>query len=91
MVRPPVAARVEQRCYVARVGIQRCEIRALTFVAKSTGQGEILDVVGSAMLPGDDMIDLVCDQCNGFGQEAVLTARAGPLAHQVSLSGRDRH
>jgi hypothetical protein len=37
----------------------RCEIRALVEITTVAGQGKVINVVAPAMLPGNDMLDVV--------------------------------
>ena len=41
-------------------GIHAREIRALAEIAAVAGQGEVVKVVVPAMLPGNDVLDVVC-------------------------------
>lgn len=59
MFSPAVAPRVKERHEVAAGEIHTCKIRAFAEIAAMTGQREVVLVVASPMLPGNDVFDVV--------------------------------
>lgn len=55
---PLFAARMEQGRHLAGVGIDAGQVRALLEIALWTGEREVLRVIGAAMLPRDDVLDV---------------------------------
>ena len=62
MLFPIVMTRVEQAHHLAAVAIDARHVRPLVVVTGKTGQSEIVRVVGTAVLSGDDVIDLKREQ-----------------------------
>jgi len=75
MIVPQVPTRVEQRDDAAGVGVDGRDVWSLLQVATHTAEAEVLELVGAAVLPTDDVIDLVGQQGRSLRQPAVL-ARA---------------
>lgn len=90
-MRPDVLSRVKERRQLSRGGIERAKVRSLVSVAEEAGERKVAFVGFAAMLAGDDVVWLVLLEGKGFREEAVLTARTGPLPDPAAQSGRDAH
>lgn len=73
MVLPLIFSGIEQRNQLARCG-QRRYVRTLVSIADHACVGEIVLHLGSAMLPADDVIDLVRKDGVIFVEQAIFTS-----------------
>lgn len=75
--RPIVASRMKQTHDFAAVNAR--EVRALETIAVNAGESEIIEGGLSAMLPGDNVVDLEWSGLEVRGQVAIFTASLGSL------------
>lgn len=73
MVLPLIFPGIEQRNQVARRG-QRRYVRTFVSIADHACIGEIVRHLGPAMLPADDVIDLVRKNAVIFVKQAIFTS-----------------
>ena len=59
MIRPVFSSRVEQGCDQARSRIDAAEIWPLVQVAPMTSKGEIVRIIGTTVLPGHDVFNVM--------------------------------
>jgi hypothetical protein len=59
MLRPVLRSRVKKPLDFARVGVDAGQVRPLEQIAARTGHAQVRGVVGSAMLPSDDVLNVV--------------------------------
>ena len=59
MIVPAVAPRVEEGNKLTARGIHSCEVGPLAEVAAVAGQCKIADIIASAVLFGDDVLNVV--------------------------------
>ena len=64
------------------IGIEAGDVGSLGAVAEETGQGEVILGGRTAVLLGDDVVDLEGNNGVGMGELAVFAALACPLAYQ---------
>ena len=83
VILPFIIPRMEKACDLARVGVDAGKIGALVVVALRTGESQIFQLIGAAMLAGDDVIDVKSQGRVSLRQAAVFTAFASPLAHEL--------
>ena len=74
MVGPGVSAGVKERDEGRGLDVASREIRALTSVASVAGQGEVLQVVGTAVLLRDDMLNVMGKSGLLLAEETVFAA-----------------
>lgn len=90
MVVPRLAAGMEKRLDGSRLGVDAREVRALVEVALLASEGEVRLVVRPAVLPWDDVLELVGDERLVFlAGAAVFAAILGPLPDELADGGRD--
>ncbi len=80
---PPVTSGVKEEDNLTTSWIHACEIRALLEIAAVAGQRKIVDGVTPAVLPGDDMLDVVCELAMLLAKQAVLATVARSPLNQV--------
>lgn len=83
VIRPPIAPRMEQRRQNAGVGIDPAEVGALLEIALRTGEREVGDVIGAAVLPGDDVFQVETESGRALREAAIFAAVLRPLAYLV--------
>jgi hypothetical protein len=87
MVVPVVTSGMEQLDYLFGVGVNTSDVGSLAKITAMAGKCEIVDFIGTAMLFGYDVLDMV-DQ---FGmllcQQAVLTTILRPLSNEIARGG----
>lgn len=64
MHRPALGTRIEQTHQLSCARVKRRNIGTLELVAPVTGQGEIRQLITTAMLPGNNVFDLVFQEWN---------------------------
>jgi broad specificity polyphosphatase/5'/3'-nucleotidase SurE len=72
VLRPLVTSGVKEGHNLAADWIHAGEIRALLEIAAMAGKRKIVHVVTPAVLPGNDMLDVVCELAMLLAQQAVL-------------------
>ena len=77
---------MEQRSNLACVWINAGEVGALLKIALRTSQCEICLVIGAAVPPGDDVLDVETQGGGVLRQAAIFAAVAGPLSHEFADS-----
>jgi hypothetical protein len=87
---PTLAPRVEEGHKLATDRIHARQVRALAKIAAMAGQRKIVNVVAPAMLPGDDVLDVVRQLAVILAQQAILAAVARSLPDKVSRGGIHR-
>jgi len=87
MVRPGVEARVEQASKFAVHRIEPRKVRAFVEIASHTCQREVRLLGLTAMLLGNDVVDLEWDFRESFGESAVFASATGPASHTLLESG----
>ena len=81
MLVPSLTAGVEKRLDRRRLQVDTGEVWPLVQVALRTSQGKVFFVVRPAVLLGDDMLDLICDEgLIGLASVAIFAAVARSLA-----------
>src|SRR5262245_32224826 len=75
--------RVKEPGELAAPGIEAGEVGALVVVAREAGQGQVAGNGLTAVLLGDNVVDLERQRGELLGEPAVLAAVACPPAHQV--------
>ena len=75
--------RMEKASDLARVGVNSGKIGALVAIAFRTGESQIFQIIGAAMLTGDDVVDVKSQGGMSLRHPAVFTAFASPLAHEL--------
>ncbi len=83
MLSPPVTSRAKEGDNLTTEWIYACEVRALLEIAAVAGQRKIVNVVTPAVLPGDDMLDVVCELAMFLAQLAVFATVAGSPPNEV--------
>src|SRR5262249_55217536 len=74
---PIVLTRVKERCELAGVRVDARKIWTFECVAPCAGQGEVIGLVASAMLLGDDVFDVVSELDLFLAEETILATVAG--------------
>jgi hypothetical protein len=87
VIRPFMAAGVEQRRELAGQRVEAGDIRAFVDVAVIAGKGKVARDRAAAMLAGDDVIELEGDTAPGLRKAAIFAAAVGPLAYQPLQGG----
>src|ERR1035437_1381177 len=88
VIAPAIPARMKQPHNLARVGVNPGEVGALVQVAVETGQSQVLLLVSTPMLPGDDVLDMKpADRLVLLAQTAILATVAGPIPHPLAQRG----
>lgn len=83
-----LGARVVRGNQVAGLGIDAREVRSLMQAAVIAGEGEVRGVVATAVLPGNDVLDVESDERRGrLRHAAVFASVTGPPTDQ-SADGR---
>jgi hypothetical protein len=84
---PTLTPGIEERNNTTRFSINSGQVRALMKIAMIAGQSEIVGIVLSTMLTGNDVLDVKGEHReSGRRQVAILTTIAGALADQRSQS-----
>ncbi len=82
---PEVATGVEQVDDQPGLRVHATEVGSLVRVAAVTGQAEVVGVVGTAVLPGDDVFHMEgVERDQGLGDAAVLAAVFSPACDQLA-------
>ena len=84
MVSPAFSAGAEKRNDHPAVRIDSRNVRPLVRVAMDAGQGEILWVVSSQVLPCDDVFDVVRSFGVQLRMEAIIATIARPPAYKLA-------
>jgi hypothetical protein len=79
MVVPVVLARMKQRNNLASFGIPASDVGAFALIAVQAGKCQIVSAGCSAVLPGDDMVDVKGTHVRECRQVAIFTPPIGPL------------
>jgi len=82
-----VAPRVEERYDLAGNRIDAGQVGSLTQVAAMAGKRQVVGVVAPAMLPRDDMLDVMGDSAVGLVEAAILTTAGRSLPNMVARGG----
>lgn len=77
MLAPIIVPRMKQPRELPCVGINSSQIRALVAVAPQASQRQILKSTGTAMLPGDDMVDRESPHMSSLGHSTVFACLSG--------------
>jgi hypothetical protein len=87
---PLVAPRVKKNLHATRQGIDSTKIRSLVEVTAMACQGEVVDIIGTAMLPGNHVLDVMLELAIVLVKPAILTSLASPLTDEPPGSGIHR-
>ena len=87
---PAVTSGVKEGNNLTTDWIHACEIRALLEIAAVAGQRKIVNVVPPAVLPGDDMLDVVCKLAMLLAQQAILATVIRSPPNEVLHAGVHR-
>lgn len=82
---PPIAPRVKQRDQLTGRRIDTRQIRSLSKVTAVAGQGQIVQVIRSAMLFGDDVFDVVGEFAVRLPEQTILASAARPGAGRAPV------
>lgn len=82
MIVPGIRPRAEEAGQLARDRIDACEIGPFAEIAVGTRKGEVLSLIGTAVLASNDVFAMEGDERKRFRIMAVLAASAGAIAHQ---------
>ena len=83
-VQPPfIMPRMEEARDLSRIRINPGKIGALVAIALRAGESQIFQIIGAAMLTGDDVVDMKSQGGMSLRQPTVFTAFASPLAHEL--------
>src|SRR5262249_50454598 len=89
VLRPPVAARVEEWHNGPGFPVDRGQITPFKPVAECAGHREIVGIGGAAVLFGDDVVDFVRREGHRLRDEAILAAVPRAQPHPAAQLGRD--
>jgi hypothetical protein len=88
---PRLASRIEEPDDAPGLRIDPREIRPFVQVAVIAGEGEVIGVVGAAVLPGDDVLDVKRDERDVLLQQpTVFAAPPSPRSNEIA-DGSRRH
>ncbi len=88
MFRPNLCPRIEKNDRPSRFAVNAAEVRRFRQIAPNARPGQILQVVRAAVLPRDDVLDLVTPKRSMFlPQPAVFTAVVGPFLDSPARRG----
>jgi hypothetical protein len=90
MFAPPVAARVKEGLHTARQGINSAQIRALVEVTAVACERKVINIVGTAMLPGNHVLDVMDELAIVLVKAAILASLASPFTDELPGSGIHR-
>jgi hypothetical protein len=78
--RPAVTARVKKDHDLAGQRVDPGKVWALVGIAELAGEGKVMELVPTAVLAGDDVLDVKSQPPPArFARAAILAAIAGPL------------
>src|SRR5262245_7210969 len=89
MIGPAIAAGMKQHHDLARGRVNRTQIAPFVLIAQDTGIGQVIGLGPAAVLFRDDVIDPMGNECHQLGEEAILAADFGPVAHQPPQGRRN--
>jgi hypothetical protein len=89
VILPSVTSRMEQILDTAGQRIYPAQIGSLVQVAAMACQCEILQVVGSTVLAGNHMLNMVREFAIVLMQPTILASLSGPLSDEPPRSGVD--
>lgn len=81
---------MEERDNLIGDGIHSRKIRALTQIAAMAGQRKIVRLVATAMLLGDDVLDVMGEGAVGLRELTMLAAVICPAPNQLAGGGIHR-
>jgi hypothetical protein len=87
---PPVAPGVEEGHKLTTDGVHAREVRALAKIAAVAGQRKVINVIASAVLLGDDMLDVVRQLAVLLAQQAILATMIRSSSDKVPRGGVHR-
>lgn len=90
MLVPVIMPGIEQRMHLSRDGIDPRQIWALVHIARETGEGKILLLRLSAVLLGNDMVNLEWDSVARLRHQAILAPIPRPAEDSSHQSGIHR-
>jgi hypothetical protein len=88
--RPLVAPRAKKNFHAARQGIDSTKIRSLVEVTTMACQRQVIDIIGTAMLPGNHVLYVVQEFAIVLVKPAILTSISSPLTDEPPGSGIHR-
>ena len=86
---PGLSARVEEWRQIARLWVERCEVRALCPVAERTGKSLIVRSSRAAVLLRDDVLNVEAEEGEIGGEATVLTTAFGAFGDFAPQSHRN--
>ena len=87
MFRPAIPPWVKKRRHVLCQRIDPRQIGSLVEIAAMTCQGEILCIIGAAVLFGHNVLDVMDQLAMVLMQPAILATLASPQPYEVSDGG----
>lgn len=87
---PFVAAGMEERHKFAGIGINARQVRTLAEITAVAGQCQIGVAVGSPVLLGHNVLDMVCQVAVLLGQKAIFATIHRPTPDEVARGGVHR-
>lgn len=84
MLRPLVNAGMEEGDDLTGFDVQAGEIRTFMKIGSMAGEGEVLGVIGTAMLFCDDVLNVVRKVAVLLAEQAILAAILRPSSDEVS-------
>jgi hypothetical protein len=91
VLRPPIAAWIEEWNDLLRLWITACQVIPTTFVAVAAGQGQVVGVIRAPSRLGQHMVDGEAHELPAFIGMAILTAALRSLVHNTPRSRGNGH
>jgi hypothetical protein len=82
---PPLLTGVVQPGKLSRFWVKTDQIVTFVSIALMTCQAQVVEVIGAAMLNGDDVINVKGDCASGCGQTTVFTTVARAISDALPL------
>jgi hypothetical protein len=83
VLRPPIAAWIEEWNDLLRLWISACEATPTTLIAIAAGQGQVVSVIRAPSRLGQHMVDGEAHELPAFISMAILTAALRSLAYDT--------
>jgi hypothetical protein len=90
VIRPAVSPGVKKSLYLARHWVDPTQVWAFVQVTAMASERKIFDIVAAAVLPGDNVFDLMRHHAMLLAKLAILAPISGPLADKQPGSGIHR-
>ncbi len=87
MIRPPVSPGVKQNLHIARHRVDPTEVWAFVQIAAMASEREIFDIIASAVLASDYVLDLMRHRAMLLAKLAVLATVSSPVTDKQPESG----